>query len=262
MATGNDDDSLDIIDGLPVKSAEDEEGPTRSLGAPPDREGDGQDQSPGHGPPSFEILVASEEALRVFDEMSNPGGELSSPGGYHVGFGGQVSEESRVETLPPSRPEEPSTIEITFDDAMPDREGDMPPAASKGASHPLGSDSPAAQREGWLVFEHCPCPLFRLDSVGRIQGANGAFCRFLGAPMDKLRGSSLASTRLGRIDPTLVVQIDECVVSGSALQRIVSFQAGESQVVRFLLWIVPFRVHGGRGQLYSGIILPYPGQGQ
>jgi PAS domain-containing protein len=117
------------------------------------------------------------------------------------------------------------------------------------------------QWEAWQVFEHCPCPLFRLDGDGRLQLANAALCQFLGAPREEILGKALHKTRLGRIYPDLEEDLDGCLATRSALQRVVAYQASEQQSVRFLLWIVPFPRSAGRSNALSGIILPYPGEG-
>lgn len=275
---GSDDDKLDVIEGMPL---DDEEGPTRTRETPrraeappplprgpaPSRDDLGDDpptrqEIPGRrraplptrkATPSYGSLVASEEAMRVFDEMSNPGGSLHS-------FGGQAADQSRIRTVPPHRPEEPGTLEIGFGDLLEEGASLPPPPTAPSLPDVGEAVSAAMQREGWLVFENCPCPLFRLDGSGRIQAANEALCRFLGATMEQVLGQDLHKTRLGRIYPELADEVDECIATRSGLQRIVSFQAVGEQVVRFLLWIVPFERTYGRSNAFAGIILPYPGE--
>lgn len=278
----------DIIEGIPVepveKGPEDEDEPTRTLDTPRRREVPPNDRrqetSQGRGEmPSVGSLVESEEALRVFDEMSKPDGSMSTYPGSGTGevrsartpVASVEEEESRILTLPPHHPAEeqgePITLEVSFAEIEEVEDPGVPAAPAAPFSDPAatftsGADVDAStQREAWQVFENCPCPLFRLDGDGRLQLANRALCQFLGAKPEEILGKALHRTRLGRIYPDIEEDLDGCLVTRSALQRVVSYQASEQQSVRFLLWIVPFPRSAGRSNALSGIILPYPGEG-
>lgn len=234
-----DDDTLNPLGDF---LQEDDEGPTRSLGTL-----DGAPGAPAN--PSFASLVASEEALRVFDEMSNPGSEYSVPGGRSVRFGGQADEQSTVQTLAPFADGERGA-------KAPGLGGEPPqPGAPKLAG---AATAGVVLRDGWTVFEHCPCPLFRLDGEGRIQAANLALCQFLGGDLHELLGQELHLTRLGRLYATLEGDIRECMTASTGLQRFLSFLDANQRNVRFLLWIVPMPPEALRSCV--GIILPYPGE--
>jgi PAS domain-containing protein len=168
------------------------------------------------------------------------------------------------------QPGEPTTMEVSFSEIVEVNEPRkvLAAAAPEGSGAAPGSTlsamlpdevSPDTQREAWLVFEHCPCPLFRLDGRGRLQLANAALAQFLGATREELVGVALHRTPLGRIYPELKEDLDGCLATRSPLQRVVSYQVSVQQSVRFLLWIVPFSRHAGRSDALSGIILPYPG---
>ena len=198
--------------------------------------------------PSISTMPASEEALRVFDEMS----------GLRT-FGG---EPSRAGAAPVRRPPR-SVVNVARAEAM---EADtaafteLPPSNESPGFAAGGEASPteAAYWDAWLIFDHCPCPLFRLDGEGRICTANRATWTFLGASAEELTGMRLLDTRLGRNFPDLQRELERSTETGGALQQVLAFQADEEKTVRFLLWIVPLP-YDSPPVAFSGIILPYPG---
>ncbi len=271
----------DILEGVPVREADEDEEPTRTLDTPrrrqvppPPPRAVTQDEMlvptnravPAYHPrrtvqgrgdlPSFGSLVESEEALRVFDEMSHPDGTMST-------FSGGRQDESRIQTLPPYTPgiaqSEAGTVELTAQELLDGAIEEPPPPPP---TEPVLADEvdQATFRDAWMVFEHCPCPLFRLDGSGRIQLGNTALGQFLGIPLDDILGMKLHKTRLGRIYPDLEEDLDGCLATKSGLQRLVSYQAAANQTIRFLLWVTPFPRSAGRSNAFAGIILPYPNE--
>jgi hypothetical protein len=246
----------DPIDGLLL---DDEEGPTLTLGT---LEGVLR-RSRGPANPSIGSFVASDEAMRVFDEMSNPGGEYSIPGGaggYSVRFSGRAEDQSLVDTLAPQANRD-GAREAGLPDA-PGQDLGEPLPLPTAPRLPVGADasSRAIFREGFLVFEHCPCPLFRLDDQGRIVAGNRALSDFLGAAQEELKGMELHATRLGLLHDALGDDVRACLAGRTGLQRFLSFKDASQQTVRFLLWIVPIPPSPGRPNPLAGIILPFPGE--
>lgn len=199
-------------------------------------------------PPSVSTLPESEEALRVFDEMSGMGT-----------FGGDPS----LGGAPPIRQAPREMISVPGHAAMEAETAAFSATSSvaDAAGRETGgiaSQEEAKYRDAWLIFEHCPCPLFRLDSVGRICTANTSTWAFLGGTAEELTGMRLLDTRLGRNFPDLQKELQRSTETGAALQQVLTFQSDETGSVRFLLWIVPLP-YDSPPVAFSGIILPYPG---
>jgi len=261
LSFGDDDD---VLDGVPLP--EDEE-PTRTVrgGSPPGR----RKPEPSVDLPTVEAvpavkrwlggasvhsLVGSEEALRVFDELSNPGGTIAT-------FAGTPTDEPRAETITPGGDVgmvgEGVTQELSFTEPLESVPGGPPPIPGVPVAGPPADAG--AHLDAYLVFEHTPCPLFQLDELGRIRLANVALCRFLSLDREEVIGKALHKTRLGQIFPDLGVELDEALNARSMMQQVVSYQDAQGNSVRFLIWIVPFPRSSGRASSFAGIILPYPG---
>lgn len=135
------------------------------------------------------------------------------------------------------------------------------PSFSDSPGHVAGtiaSPAEATYWDAWLIFDNCPCPLFRLDGEGRICTANSATWTFLGATAEELTGMRLLDTRLGRNFPNLGQELRRSTETGAALQQVLAFQADADKTVRFLLWILPLP-YDSPPVAFTGIILPYPG---
>lgn len=198
--------------------------------------------------PSLSSLPESEEALRVFDEMSGLrtfGGEPSRTGAAPIRRAPQG-----VVSVPGTAAMEAGTAAFSAAPSFSDS-----PGQGAGA---IASPAEATYWDAWLIFENCPCPLFRLDGDGRLRTANEATWTFLGASAEELTGMRLLDTRLGRNFPDLGQELRRSTETGAALQQVLAFQADASKTVRFLLWIVPLP-HDSPPVAFTGIILPYPG---
>lgn len=201
-------------------------------------------------------VPASEEALRVFDEMS----ALRTFPGEHTG----------AQTLPPRHGDRIAAGRSAGGDAAMEAEtgaygsdvGSGPLRTPAGGA--LGLNFGAESRllsEAWLLFAYCPCPLFRLDAGGRILSANAAMLTFVGCDAEELEGRTLANTRLGQNFPGLGTELQRCTINRTPFQRILTFQADTTNTVRFMLWVVPLPDDVPSSASSAGIILPYPGGG-
>jgi len=186
--------------------------------------------------------------MRVFDEMS----------GLRT-FGGEPSRSDAE----PVRRAPPAGDPVRRRAAMEVETGAFsaaPPHAGIAGRRAGGIATPeeATYWDAWLIFERCPCPLFRLDGEFRIRTANSSTWTFLAGTAKELTGMRLLDTRLGRNLPDLQQGLRRCAETGAALQQQLAFQADETRTVTFLLWIVPLS-DDSPPVAFSGIILPYPG---
>jgi serine/threonine-protein kinase len=122
------------------------------------------------------------------------------------------------------------------------------------ATPPTGADALLDQPR--LVFEHCPCPLFRVDTEPRVLAANPALCHFLGLSLDQLVGRPLAETRLGLFYPGLRDEVLAAAEQSAPLQRLITFQKDATRAVSVMLWMVP-EVDTLTGVItFTGVIVP------
>ena len=109
-----------------------------------------------------------------------------------------------------------------------------------------------------LAFDHCPCPLFRLDRDASILAANGAFCDFVREPVERLSGKPLTATRMAPLYPELRADLSACSGEGTQIQHVMTFNAkSDGRQAAALVWIVPEFDDGGACISYTGIIVPY-----
>jgi PAS domain S-box-containing protein len=114
--------------------------------------------------------------------------------------------------------------------------------------------------ESRLVFQNCPCPLFRVNTEPKILVANPAFCQFVGLDLQTAIGKTLDTTRLGLVYPTLRMDIISCALNRQPLQQLLHFQKDEGKVISVLLWLVPELDASQNETTFTGIILPMAGQ--
>ncbi len=109
-----------------------------------------------------------------------------------------------------------------------------------------------------LAFEHCPCPLFRLDRDAGILAANPAFCDFVREPFERLQGKPLSATRLGPLYPELRADMAQCAEQGAQLQHLLTFKAkSDGRAAAALCWLVPEFDANDEVVSFTGIIVPF-----
>jgi len=128
---------------------------------------------------------------------------------------------------------------------------------SHGREAGEGAKSEPRRDEAAMVFDHCPCPLFRIDTEPKILVANEAFCQFLGIPtVGEAVGMPLDETRLGHLYPTLRMEVLDAAMNKVALQRMLSFEKEGVRAVQVMLWLVPELDEAAGQTTFAGIITP------
>jgi len=132
-------------------------------------------------------------------------------------------------------------------------------AVGRASLKEVGEVSKLDQRraEAAMVFDHCPCPLFRIDTEPKILVANEAFCQFLGiAGVEEAVGMALDQTRLGRLYPNLRMEVLDAAVKKISLQRMLSFDKAGMRAVQVMLWLVPEFDEAAGEITFAGMIAP------
>lgn len=128
---------------------------------------------------------------------------------------------------------------------------------SHGKDTGEGSKSDRRRAEAAMVFDHCPCPLFRVDTEPKILVANDAFCQFLGIPsVGEAVGMPLDKTRLGNLYPNMRMDVLDAAVKKIAIQRLLSFEKAGVRAVKVMLWLVPEQDESAGETTFAGIIAP------
>ncbi len=120
-----------------------------------------------------------------------------------------------------------------------------------------GSKPEKLRLEAAMVFDHCPCPLFRIDTEPKVLVANEAFCQFLGIPsVDEAIGVPLDETRLGHLYPNMRMEVLDAAVNKATVQRLLSFEKAGVRAVQVMLWLVPEFNEAEDETTFAGIITP------
>ncbi len=108
-----------------------------------------------------------------------------------------------------------------------------------------------------LAFQHCPCPLFRLDRDASIMAANGAFCDFVKEPLERLLGKPLSATRIAPLYPDLRTDLASCAAEEVQIQHVINFTSKrEGRSAAALVWLVPEFDDQQVCISFTGIIVP------
>ena len=107
------------------------------------------------------------------------------------------------------------------------------------------------------VFRHSPVPLFYLDPSGLLVLTNDAFASFLGNKASTLNGHMLKDSKLARVCPEIMDDLDRAIQNQSITQRIITIpERNTGRETSLLLWLVPIMNHDQVTGLV-GVIHPY-----
>ncbi len=107
-----------------------------------------------------------------------------------------------------------------------------------------------------LLVADCPLPLFVVDPRGTITLANKAFASFINMEMERVAGTPLVETRLGRVCPEILEDIQRTVAERAQTQRILSFPWRTAKQVSMMVWLTP-QVVDSRLAAVLGVIHPF-----
>ncbi len=111
-------------------------------------------------------------------------------------------------------------------------------------------------RRSETVFDLSPLPMFLLDGEGRFLVANAAFCTFVSATEDSIRGRHLSETRLGQLCPALLEDLARSR-NGETTQRLLTIpRRNRPELDHVLIWLVPSSSPSPEG-LVAGIVHPF-----
>ncbi|MFH2007569.1 MAG: protein kinase [bacterium] len=89
-----------------------------------------------------------------------------------------------------------------------------------------------------LMVAECPLPLFMTDAQGNLVLANKAFSSFINIDLE-CAGTALRDTRLGRVCPEILADLEKVVSTRKQTQRILSFPWKTAKQVSMMIWLSP-----------------------
>ena len=106
------------------------------------------------------------------------------------------------------------------------------------------------------IFDHCPCPLFRLDRDGKVLAANPAFCDFVRAKPVQVLGASIDQTRLKNIYPEIKADLRSAVEDGRSapMHQVIAIPKGTGGELSVMIGLAPEQDDAGHVTHFTGVI--------